>query len=109
MKFATCALLGAVYLNDLIEGRRTSSYVVTRAVCNGEAWEAPNDGRRLEAPERELEGRINLSQVVREGEDAGDIRVWSHWLNIQESDSYSLAMMSAQDCGGTETEMMPVS
>ena len=50
-----------------------------------------------------MEGRVKLSQVI-EGENAGDVRVWSSWLNIPESASYSFALMDSQDCGGSEIE-----
>lgn len=104
MRFAAVALMGAVYLTDLIEGRRTSSYVVTRATCDGFAWEGEGDGpgRRLR-PGDDLSGRVNMSQVTN-GDEDGSCRIWSHWHNIPESDSYSLVMMSAQDCMGTETQ-----
>ena len=42
-----------------------------------------------------------MSQVTN-GDDMGSCRIWSHWRNIRESDSYDIVMMSAQDCGGTE-------
>ena len=44
-----------------------------------------------------------MSQVTN-GDEDGSCRIWSHWHNIPESDSYSLVMMSAQDCMGTETQ-----
>ena len=53
MKFASVALMGAISIIDLIEGRRGGSvgsaptYEVTRAVCDGSAYVAPDIGRRL--------------------------------------------------------------
>ena len=102
MRFAAVALMGAVYLTDLIEGRRTSQYVVTRATCEGYAWEeSEGPGRRLGSDE--LKGRVNISQVTN-GDEMGTCRIWSHWRNIPESDSYDIVMMSAQDCTGTEEQ-----
>ena len=107
MKFATVALMGAIGLLDLIEGRRgprsgpssAPSYTVTRAICDGFAVEEPADfsRRRLFL----LIGDTRISQVS-SGDNAGAIRVWSHWYNVDQSDSYSLSIYDDVDCAGTE-------
>ena len=91
MKFATFALLGAFLFTDMIEGRRTRSYEVTRAFCTIDNSEGQDDG---------LKGRMNMSQVVQLG-DPADIRVWSNWVNLPASDTYELALYDAPDCEGT--------
>ena len=100
MKFAAVALMGAVVFTDLIEGRRTSEYKVTRAICDAEAYEAPYEGRRLRRDES-LTGLVQLSQIVDEN-GGSEIRVWSHFRNVEESDSYELCLLDAQDCGGSQ-------
>ena len=102
MRFATVALMGAIGIIDLIEGRRnvgnTESYSVTRAICDGTPYTDPNNTRRLQT----LSGETRLSQVSA-GANAGDIRVWSHWYNVNQSDSYSLSIWFDIDCAGTES------
>ena len=105
MRFATAALMGAISIIDLIEGRRGSrapssspssppTYTVTRAICDGFEVEEVFRRRLFE-----LLGDTRLSQVV-SGANAGDIRVWSQWFNVYDSDAYSLALNDGFDCSG---------
>ena len=105
MRFATAALMGAISIIDMIEGRRGSrapssggvsapTYTVTRAICDGFEVEEVFRRRLFQ-----LLGDTRLSQVV-SGANAGDIRVWSHWFNVYDSDSYSLALNDGYDCTG---------
>ena len=107
MRFATAALMGAISIIDLIEGRRGSrappssgsassppTYTVTRAICDGFEVEEVFRRRLFE-----LLGDTRLSQVV-SGTNAGDIRVWSHWFNVYDSDAYSLYLNDGYDCSG---------
>ena len=91
MKFATVALLGAVLFTDMIEGRRTRDYEVTRATCTIDNTQSQDDG---------LNGRMNMSQVVQSGDQAAVIRVWSNWFNLPTSDSFELALFDSLNCEG---------
>lgn len=95
MKFAAVALLGAVLFTDMIKGRRTRDYEVTRATCTINNSESQDDG---------LNGRMNMSQVVQSGDQAADIRVWSNWVNLPASDSYELALFDSLNCEGVSVD-----
>ena len=93
MKF-TLALLGAIYLAESVNGRRSSKYSTTRAMCNGFPDEGPDNTRRLnqsadkrtDPTDGDVSGRMELTQVV--GMDdmlEGQITVRSHWLELPES------------------------
>ena len=101
MKF-TLALLGAIYLAESVNGRRSSKYSTTRAMCNGFPDDGPDNTRRLnrtDPTDGDLSGRMELTQVV--GMDdmlEGQITVRSHWLELPESDDWDFEFRDAADC-----------
>ena len=97
MKF-TLALLGAIYLAESVNGRRSSKYPATRAICNGFPDEGGAAGRRLnrtDPTDGDLSGRMELTQVV---DLEGKISVRSHWLELPESDDWDFEFRDAADC-----------
>ena len=90
MKF-TLALLGAIYLAEQVEGRRSKSYDATRAYakCLNE------DG--------DVTGKMELTQILGMDGMNGPVSVRSHFMDTAgaDGDDWDLGFSDAADCGGS--------
>ena len=93
MKSTTIALIAA-FLADKITAMNGAT--ITRARCTAVPYD---DGKRM--LDSEVRGSIRLSQKIK-GEDAGPIKVWSNWRDIEEPelDEYTIGFVSDADCSG---------